>query len=75
MPGWRRIASGFWGAIFYYLKRWETFFADPDNADAALDALERSAPSAVWAMPPKNRDILEIIAGIPLAAKYIINDD
>ena len=59
----------------YYLKRWETFFADPDNADAALDALERSAPSAVWAMPPKNRDILEIIAGIPLAVKYIINDD
>ena len=59
----------------YYLKRWETFFADPDNADIALDALERSAPSAVWAMPPKNRDILEIIAGIPLAVKYIINDD
>ena len=57
----------------YYLKRWETFFADPDNADAALDALERSAPSAVWAMPPKHRDILAIVESIPFVAEHIVH--
>ena len=50
----------------YYLKRWEAFFADPGNADDALDALERSAPSAVWEMPPKNSDILAISESILL---------
>ena len=44
----------------YYAKRWETFFADPENADAGLDALERGAPSAEWKTPPRNGDLLGI---------------
>ena len=46
--------------VNYYLKRWEAFFANPENADAALDALELSAPSADWVMPSKNGDLLKI---------------
>ena len=34
----------------YYAKRWETFFANPDNVDASLNAVESSAPSADWQM-------------------------
>ena len=45
----------------YYLKRWKAFFANPEEADAELDELERSAPSAIWDMPPKDRDILSVV--------------
>jgi alpha-N-acetylglucosaminidase len=45
----------------YYQKRWEAFFANPENADAKLDELERSAPSAVWDMPPNSKDILLVV--------------
>ena len=42
----------------YYAKRWEVFFADPDNADVSLDELERTAPSAQWTVPPRGNDLL-----------------
>lgn len=42
----------------YYMKRWETFFADPVNSKAALDEIERSAPEASWTMPPRGGDLL-----------------
>lgn len=42
----------------YYAKRWEAFFANPGNADAALDALEAAAPAADWAMPSRGGDLL-----------------
>ena len=48
----------------YYLKRWETFFVDPDYAAAALDALEASAPSAAWTMPPRGGDLLGLASEI-----------
>ena len=48
----------------YYLKRWEAFFADPDHAAAALDALEASAPSAAWTMPPRGGDLLGLASEI-----------
>ena len=44
----------------YYLKRWETFFAHPENPNAALDALERAAPSASWPSSPKDGDLLAL---------------
>lgn len=48
----------------YYLKRWEVFFANPENADAKLDELERSAPSAIWDMPSKDGDVLSVVEGL-----------
>ena len=48
----------------YYLKRWEAFFANPENADAELDELERSAPSAIWDMPSKDGDVLSVVEGL-----------
>ena len=48
----------------YYLKRWEAFFAHPEDADAALDALERAAPSASWPSPPKDGDLLDLAQAI-----------
>ena len=44
----------------YYAKRWEAFFADPANADAALDAIERAAPAADWPTPPRGGDLLAL---------------
>ena len=40
----------------YYAKRWEAFFADSDNAGAALDALEAELPAANLPTPPR-RDL------------------
>ena len=48
----------------YYLKRWSAFFADPDHAAAALDALEAAAPSAAWTVPPRGGDLLGLASGI-----------
>lgn len=48
----------------YYQKRWEAFFANPENADAKLDELERSAPSAIWDMPSKGGDVLSAVEGL-----------
>ena len=48
----------------YYLKRWEAFFAHPEDPDAALDALERAAPSASWPSPPKDGDLLALAQAI-----------
>ena len=44
----------------YYAKRWETFFADPDNADATFDAIESGASSAIWQVPPRGGDLMSI---------------
>jgi len=70
----------------YYARRWEAFFADPDHADAALDTLEASAPSAAWTMPPRGGDLLKLAsaalalgvlctaeenAGAPVPARYV----
>ena len=44
----------------YYARRWEVFFAHPDDADAQLDALERLAPTAAWKMAPRGGDLLGI---------------
>ena len=48
----------------YYAKRWEAFFAAPNNAGAALDALEREAPSAAWPIPPRDGDLLSLAAAV-----------
>jgi len=48
----------------YYARRWEAFFANPDHADAALDALEASAPSAAWTMPPRGGDLLKLASAV-----------
>ena len=48
----------------YYLKRWEAFFAHSEDPDAALDALERAAPSASWPLPPKDGDLLALARNI-----------
>ena len=48
----------------YYLKRWEAFFAHPEDPDAALDALERAAPSASCPSPPKDGDLLALARAI-----------
>ena len=48
----------------YYLKRWETFFADPGHAAAALDALEAAAPSAAWTTPPRGGNLLGLASEI-----------
>ena len=45
-------------------KRWEAFFAHPEDPDAALDALERAAPSASWPLPPKDGDLLALARNI-----------
>ena len=44
----------------YYARRWEVFFAQPDDADVQLDALERMAPTAAWKMTPRGGNLLEI---------------
>ena len=48
----------------YYAKRWETFFANPEDANDALDALESNVPTAVWTMPPRDGDLLRIAMDI-----------
>jgi hypothetical protein len=48
----------------YYAQRWKIFFADPENAEAKLDELERNALSADWKTPPKGGNLLEIAKAI-----------
>ena len=44
----------------YYLRRWKAFFANPDDADATLDAIEAEAPSATWPDAPRDGDLLRL---------------
>ena len=48
------------------LRRMFTTWIERPNSNLNDYALERSAPSAVWEMPPKNSDILAISESILL---------
>lgn len=48
----------------YYLKRWEIFFANPDNSEEALEEAERDVFSADWPPSPNDGDLLEMASAI-----------
>ena len=56
----------------YYLKRWESFFANPENADAELDALESNAPYASWSRLPRAGNILGLASDIVFRANGMV---
>ncbi len=48
----------------YCLNRWKAFFAQPEESEAALDAIEAGAPSASWRAAPRGGDLLGLARAI-----------